>query len=156
MVRENPVRHMEPGLSGFRRPPGTSNSLTLTGTRRSPRNPAMLAILKTSLSAIRRAFHSRTDLVLENAALRQQLDVYQRQVPRPKLGRADRVFWIWLPRHWPRWRSALVIVKAETVLRWHREGYPRAPDSQSMTTTESSASIATENVDSLVARLTHG
>ena len=32
---------------------------------------------------------------------------------------------IWLRRHWKGWRSALVIVKPETVLRWHREGYRR-------------------------------
>ena len=33
------------------------------------------------------------------------------------------MFWIWLQRHWPGWKNALVIVKPETVLRWHRQGY---------------------------------
>ncbi len=60
---------------------------------------------------------------MEILALRQQLDVYRRQTRRPRLVRADRLFWIWLRRHWSRWRSALVIVAPETVLRWHREGY---------------------------------
>jgi len=32
---------------------------------------------------------------------------------------------VWLSRHWPRWKSALVIVKPDTVLRWHRDGYRR-------------------------------
>ena len=58
-------------------------------------------------------------------ALRQQLTVHQRQNPRPKLQRRDRLFWIWLCRHWAGWRSALVMVKPETVPRWHREGYKR-------------------------------
>ena len=66
---------------------------------------------------------SRADLALENLALREQLAVYQRQVPRPRLRRSDRMFWIWLSRHWARWRSALVIVHPDTVLKWHRAGY---------------------------------
>ena len=33
------------------------------------------------------------------------------------------MLWIWLSRHWSRWRSALVLIQPETVLRWHREGY---------------------------------
>ena len=84
-----------------------------------------MSILKSLFSAVRRVFRSRTDLVLENAALRQQLEVHQRQTPRPQLRRGDRLFWIWLCRYWPKWRSALAIVKPETVLRWHREGYRR-------------------------------
>jgi hypothetical protein len=65
------------------------------------------------------------DLLLEIVALRQQLEGYRRQVRRPRLRRADRLFWIWLCRHWTRWRSALVIVQPEAVLRWHREGFRR-------------------------------
>ena len=64
----------------------------------------------------------RADLLLENPALRQQLTIYQRQVPRPRLQRSDRMFWIWLSRHWGRWKSALVIVHPDTVLKWHRAG----------------------------------
>jgi hypothetical protein len=41
------------------------------------------------------------------------------------LRRTDRLFWIWLCRHWSRWRTALVVVQPETVLRWHREGFRR-------------------------------
>lgn len=80
-----------------------------------------LATWTTMLSSTR----SRADLLIEIMALRQQLDVYQRQVKRPRLRRLDRLFWIGLRRHWTRWRSALVIVQPETVLRWHREGYRR-------------------------------
>ena len=35
----------------------------------------------------------------------------------------DRLFWTWLCHLWPGWRHALVIVKPDTVLRWHRRGF---------------------------------
>ena len=64
-----------------------------------------------------------TDLVLENLALRQQPAVLQRSVKRPRLRRRDRAFWVLLSRVWANWRSALTIVKPDTVVRWHREGF---------------------------------
>jgi len=70
-------------------------------------------------------FASRSDLVLENLALRQQLAVLQRKHPRPRLRASDRVFWIVLRRGWPRWKETLAIVQPETVIRWHREGFRR-------------------------------
>ena len=48
---------------------------------------------------------SRVSLSAENAILRHQLAVLQRGRPRPLLRPADRVLWIWLCRHWSRWRS---------------------------------------------------
>jgi hypothetical protein len=33
------------------------------------------------------------------------------------------MFWVGLSKVWPGWRTALVIVRPETVLRWHREGF---------------------------------
>ena len=62
-------------------------------------------------------------LALENLALRQQLAVYKRTAPRPKLRRSDRLFWIWMCRTWAGWRQALVIVAPDTVLRWHRRRF---------------------------------
>jgi len=44
-------------------------------------------------------------------------------VNRPKLREGDRIFWVWLSRLWADWRSSLMIVKPETVIRWHREGF---------------------------------
>lgn len=83
----------------------------------------MLGALRILILTLRSATRSRADLLLEIAALRQQLGVYRRQVSRPKLQRRDRLFWIWLRRHWSSWKDALVIVKPETVLTWHRRGY---------------------------------
>ena len=57
-------------------------------------------------------------VALENAALRQQLAVFKRDVKRPQLRRWDRLFWIGLRAIWKDWKSALVIVRPETVISW--------------------------------------
>jgi putative transposase len=62
-------------------------------------------------------------LALEAVALRQQLAVFKRKQPRPKLDRLDRLFWIVLRRLWEGWSEALIIVKPETVVSWHRAGF---------------------------------
>ena len=69
------------------------------------------------------SFRSRAALHLEILALRHQLSVLQRSVKRPKLTVADRLLWAWLSRVWADWRSALLIVKPETVIAWHRKGF---------------------------------
>jgi putative transposase len=75
------------------------------------------------LVALRAALRTRADLALENLALRQQLALLRRRSKRPQLGRLDRVFWVWLSRRWARWRDALHVVRPETVIRWHRQGF---------------------------------
>ena len=62
-------------------------------------------------------------LVAENLCLRQQLLVLQRRHPQPRLRNADRQFWICASRWFAGWRNSLLIVKPETVLRWHRRGW---------------------------------
>jgi transposase InsO family protein len=62
-------------------------------------------------------------LALENLALRQQLAVYKRTTPRPRLHTMDRLFWAGLARVWTGWRQALVIVSPDTVLRWQRRRF---------------------------------
>jgi hypothetical protein len=42
---------------------------------------------------------------------------------RLRLRCADRVPWVWLSRLWNDWRSALLLVKPETVIAWHRKGF---------------------------------
>ena len=75
------------------------------------------------VSALRVFFRSRSDTALEVLALRQQVAVLKRKRARPILNRLDRFFWIVLRRYWPRWADVLVIVKPETVIRWHRAGF---------------------------------
>ena len=70
-------------------------------------------------------FRSKAALAIEIAALRQQLAVFKQKTPRPRLTGADRVFWVMLRRLWCGWIDALIIVKPETVVRWHRGGFGR-------------------------------
>ena len=53
--------------------------------------------------------------------LRQQLAALKRTVKRPPLRTRDRLFWILLATAWRDWRGALVFVRPDTVVRWHRE-----------------------------------
>jgi hypothetical protein len=68
-------------------------------------------------------FKSRAALQLENLALRHQLAMLRRSIKRPKLNSADRLFWAWLSQVWCDWRSCLLIVRPETVIGWHRQGF---------------------------------
>ncbi len=60
---------------------------------------------------------------MENLALRQQLAILKRTSKRPPIQPKDRLFWILLSRLWCRWREVLIIVKPDTVVRWHRQGF---------------------------------
>jgi putative transposase len=68
-------------------------------------------------------FRSRYHLGLEILALRQQLGVLNRKRPHPRFKRKDRLFWVLLRHLWPSWSNALIIVKPETVVAWHRAGF---------------------------------
>jgi hypothetical protein len=82
-----------------------------------------MSLVLALLGTLRAALKARTDLVLENLALRQQLALLRRRSKRPRVGLLDRVFWIWLSRWWARWREALHVVQPQTVIRWHRQGF---------------------------------
>ncbi len=66
---------------------------------------------------------TKAALVAENALLRQQLIVLQRQVTRPVFTPRDRVVLVLLARLVCGWQAALLIVQPNTLLRWHRQGY---------------------------------
>jgi len=83
----------------------------------------MLRFILDLVTAVRVFFLCRTDLALEILALRQQVAVLKRKRPRPKLNRMDRLFWTALRSFWSRWVEALLIVKPETVVGWHRAGF---------------------------------
>jgi len=84
----------------------------------------MLSLLSILLANLRSMFRSRAAVGLENFALRHQIGVLQRSAEkRPKLTPADRLVWVILSRIWSDWRSALAIVKPETVIAWHRKGF---------------------------------
>ena len=84
----------------------------------------MLSFLSAVFATLSSVFRSRSALQLENLALRHQIGVLQRVGrKRPKLMPWDRLLWVWLSRIWSGWRSALAIVKPETVIAWHRAGF---------------------------------
>jgi transposase InsO family protein len=64
---------------------------------------------------------SKSELVAENALLRQQLIILRRQVKRPACTKTDRVLLVLLARMVRTWKQTLFIVQPETLLRWHRE-----------------------------------
>src|SRR4029077_12022893 len=75
------------------------------------------------LGLVLRCFCSRRRLLTENLALRQQLSVFKRRHPRPKLTAADRLFWLLARRLWSSWKEVLILVNPETVVQWHRAGF---------------------------------
>ena len=58
---------------------------------------------------------------MENLALRQQLAAVTRTRKRPQMRTRDRLIWVCLARAWRGWRTALVVVHPDTVVRWHRQ-----------------------------------
>jgi hypothetical protein len=71
-------------------------------------------------------FKPKSQLEAENAALRQQLIVLQRQVRgRVQFTNSDRLFFIQLYRWFPSVLKAMTIMRPETVTRWHRAGFRR-------------------------------
>ena len=83
----------------------------------------MLRLLRLLAVLFTRLFRSRRDLILENLALRQQLSVFKQKCPQPRLVPFDKFFWVMLCRLWPGWMRVLILVKPETVVRWHRDGF---------------------------------
>ena len=68
---------------------------------------------------------SKSELMAENALLRQQLIILKRQVKRPACTKADRLLLVLLARMVRTWKQALFIVQPDTLLRWHRQGFRR-------------------------------
>jgi putative transposase len=66
---------------------------------------------------------SKRELLAENALLRQQLIVARRQLKRPKLTPRDRLSLLVLACFAKYWREIMLLVKPDTVLRWHRAGF---------------------------------
>jgi len=73
--------------------------------------------------AITDVARSKAALMAENALLRQQVIVLQRQIKRPAFVPRDRVLLVLLARLVRGGRSALLIVQPDTLLHWHRQGY---------------------------------
>ena len=76
------------------------------------------------LGALRALLSSPADLVAENLLLRHQLAVLTRPGrKRPPLRARDTLLWVLARRLCPDWRRHLVLVRPETVVRWHRRAW---------------------------------
>jgi putative transposase len=65
---------------------------------------------------------------ISKSSLCSQLSLYQQQLlnhklPKPRPTPAFRQLWVFISKLWPDWKSALVVVKPETVLGWHRTAF---------------------------------
>src|SRR5437762_807759 len=84
----------------------------------------MFSLFVSLLTTLCSSFRTRAAVQLEILALRHQINVLRRSQPvRVRLTTLDRFLWAWLLPLWSRWRSALIIVKPETVMAWHRRGF---------------------------------
>src|SRR2546425_3219591 len=77
------------------------------------------------IGTLRATVRTHRELAFENLALRQHLAVSKVRRPRPRLTASARIFWVILSRLWKSWRSSLRMVRAETVVGWHRQGFRR-------------------------------
>jgi len=73
------------------------------------------------LSTLADLGRSKSELVAENALLRQQRIIRRREVKRPSISRTDRILLVLLARLGRTWQHALLLVQPDTLLRWHRE-----------------------------------
>jgi len=73
-------------------------------------------MIRSFLSFCLRFFTSRTQLQLEIVYLRKQLEILARTFAKPRLRPSDRFFF-------SSWKTALLIIKPETVIRWHQQGF---------------------------------
>jgi hypothetical protein len=86
----------------------------------------MVALLCFFLALLASPFKSNSRLEAENAALRHQLMVLQRKVRgRVQFTNSDRLFFIQLYRWFPSVLMAMMIIRPETLVRWHRAGLRR-------------------------------
>ena len=86
----------------------------------------MVALLRFFLSWLALLFKPRSRLEAENVALRHQLTVLRRKVRgRVRFTNSDRLFFIQLYRWCPSVLKAMMIIRPETVVRWHRAGLRR-------------------------------
>ena len=86
----------------------------------------MIALLFFLVTLFASPLKSRSRLEAENAALRYQLIVLRRKVPgRVRVTNGDRLVFIQLYRWFPSVLKVIMVIRPETLLRWHRAGFRR-------------------------------
>jgi hypothetical protein len=86
----------------------------------------MIGLLCFVVAVLASPFKSKIRLEAENATLRHQLVVLRRKLKgRARLTNNDRWFFVQLYRWFPSILSVLMIIRPETLVRWHRAGFRR-------------------------------
>jgi putative transposase len=80
-------------------------------------------MIRSLLSFCLRFFNSRIQLQLEIVFLREQLDILARTSAKPRLRPTDGFFFSILTNLLSSWKTTSLIVKPETVVRWHQQGF---------------------------------
>jgi putative transposase len=83
----------------------------------------MFSLFVSVLTTLCSFLQTRAALQFEILALRQINVLRRSQHGRVRLTALDPFLWSWLVQLWSGWRSALIIVKPETVIGWHRQGF---------------------------------
>ena len=107
-----PARPLQRLLAIGRRATRAIRRHLATATR--PAGAALVA------GALADATRGRSALIAENTLLRQQLIILRRGAKRPRCTPADRALLVFLAGRVRDWRSALLVVQPDTLLRWHR------------------------------------
>ena len=82
----------------------------------------LIQLIGETLRWSRLAFRSRRSIESENLFLRRQLALYVERAVKPRrVDSATRITLALLSRFF-NWRDALVVVRPETMIRWHRGG----------------------------------
>jgi putative transposase len=80
-------------------------------------------MFKSFIEFILNLFKSKAQIQLENLFLRKQVEILSRSNKRVRIKSTDRIFFSLSKILLSNWKDNLVIVKPETVIKWHRKGF---------------------------------
>jgi hypothetical protein len=68
-------------------------------------------------------FKSKTQLQIEIIFLRKQLEILNRNSKKVQVTRWDKLFFSTIISFFNNWEESLIIIKPETIIRWHRKKF---------------------------------
>jgi transposase InsO family protein len=80
-------------------------------------------LLQIIAAILRGFFADRQALIAENILLRQQLIILKRSSKKPTLKKRERLLFMLIAKTCQHWKDALLIVKPDTIIKWHRKGF---------------------------------
>jgi hypothetical protein len=80
-------------------------------------------MVKSLLLFLQETFKTNTQLKLEILFLTKQIEILQRTSPKIKIKITDRIFFSLMKDLLSNWKERIFIVKPNTIIKWHREGF---------------------------------